>query len=113
MTGLQIYLILGGLVAAMTVALTVLVVGRPRLAGSKQRTDAVAPTRAQTMPQTQDTWLQLTHDAPAAPFTAEQAHREMQLHRYCRLDVCGRKAAAFGTLVRIGHITPDSTRLRA
>lgn len=52
-----------------------------------------------------------THDAPAEPFTADEAHHEMQVHRTCRLDGCARKAAAFQTLIEAGRVTPDSGRM--
>ncbi|MGW6423027.1 hypothetical protein ACWF82_10160 [Nocardia sp. NPDC055053] len=51
-----------------------------------------------------------THDAPDRPFTADEAHREMQVHRNCRLDGCVRKAVAFRTLIDAGRVTPDSSR---
>lgn len=51
-----------------------------------------------------------THDAPDQPFTADEAHREMQVHRSCRLDGCGRKAVAFQTLIDAGRVTPDTSR---
>ncbi|MGW4370790.1 hypothetical protein ACWEKT_34640 [Nocardia takedensis] len=52
-----------------------------------------------------------THEAPAEPFTADEAHHEMQVHRTCRLDGCARKAAAFRTLIEAGRVTPDSGRM--
>ena len=51
-----------------------------------------------------------THDAPDQPFTADEAHREMQVHRTCRLDGCDRKADAFQTLIQAGRVTPDTSR---
>ncbi|MFD0366299.1 hypothetical protein ACFQZZ_33105 [Nocardia sp. GCM10030253] len=51
-----------------------------------------------------------THNAPGQPFTVADAHREMQVHRNCRLDGCARKAAAFSVLVEAGRVTPDSSR---
>ena len=53
-----------------------------------------------------------THDAPARPFTAAQAHRVMQAHRTCRRQECPRKRAAYRTLVRAGRLHPDSGRVR-
>lgn len=52
-----------------------------------------------------------THDAPDTPLAADEAHREMQIHRSCRLDECARKAAAFQTLIEAGRVTPDSGRM--
>ncbi|WP_054816883.1 hypothetical protein [Nocardia arizonensis] len=51
-----------------------------------------------------------THDAPAEPLTADEAHHEMQVHRTCRLDGCARKTAAFRTLIEAGRVTPDTGR---
>ncbi|APE33882.1 hypothetical protein BOX37_07755 [Nocardia mangyaensis] len=51
-----------------------------------------------------------THDVPDQPFTADEAHREMQVHRICRLDGCGRKAVAFQTLIDAGRVRPDTSR---
>lgn len=51
------------------------------------------------------------HTAPEVPFSVDKAHREMQLHRECRLDGCARKAAAFAILIEAGRAVPDSGRL--
>ncbi|WP_157978810.1 hypothetical protein [Nocardia aurea] len=53
------------------------------------------------------TW---THEAPDSPPDVDEAHREMQVHRNCRLDGCARKAAAFQTLIEAGRVVPDSSR---
>ncbi|WP_067647016.1 hypothetical protein [Nocardia harenae] len=52
-----------------------------------------------------------THEGPDTPLTADEAHREMQIHRGCRLDECARKASAFRTLIKAGRVTPDSGRM--
>ncbi|MEV0359544.1 hypothetical protein AB0H71_26165 [Nocardia sp. NPDC050697] len=51
-----------------------------------------------------------THSAPDGAFSVGEAHREMQVHRDCRLDECARKATAFQTLIDAGRVTPDSAR---
>ncbi|MFF3566937.1 hypothetical protein [Nocardia jiangxiensis] len=44
---------------------------------------------------------------PERPLTVAEAHRTMQTHRE---HSCGRKRAAFETLIAAGHIAPDSSR---
>lgn len=50
------------------------------------------------------------HSAPEAPFTVDQAHDAMRIHRECTVACCERKMAAFEILVDAGRIVPDSTR---
>ncbi|MBU3064082.1 hypothetical protein KO481_21435 [Nocardia sp. NEAU-G5] len=52
-------------------------------------------------------WL---HEAPAEPFNVPQAHRVMQQHRLCHREDCGRKRAAYTTLVEARRLRPDSGR---
>ncbi|MBH0779941.1 hypothetical protein [Nocardia bovistercoris] len=54
------------------------------------------------------TW---THEAPDGALGVDEAHREMQVHRNCRLDGCARKATAFQTLIEAGRVVPDSGRM--
>jgi hypothetical protein len=51
-----------------------------------------------------------THDTPGRLLTVDEAHREMQVHRNCRLDGCVRKAAAFSVLIEAGRVKPDTSR---
>ncbi|RBO84300.1 hypothetical protein [Nocardia puris] len=52
-----------------------------------------------------------THDAPKHFLTPDEAHRDMQIHRLCRLDGCARKAVAFQVLIEAGRVVPDSGRM--
>lgn len=51
-----------------------------------------------------------SHDAPDRRLGVPDAHREMQVHRHCRLDGCARKAAAFQVLIEAGRVVPDTAR---
>jgi hypothetical protein len=50
------------------------------------------------------------HEAPAEPFTVQAAHRVMQQHRACLREDCGRKSAAYSTLIEARRLKPDSGR---
>ncbi|MBF6175907.1 hypothetical protein IU476_31035 [Nocardia blacklockiae] len=60
----------------------------------------------------QQTAVGWTHDAPAEPFTPNQAHKAMQQHRECPVEDCDRKRTAFQTLIEAGRVKPDSGRIR-
>ncbi|MFF3575280.1 hypothetical protein ACFYXQ_46905 [Nocardia jiangxiensis] len=53
---------------------------------------------------------QETHQAPAAPFTIEQAHTVMQYHVACRANKCPRKSAALQVLTEAGRLVPSTTK---
>ncbi|WP_132369818.1 hypothetical protein [Nocardia alba] len=83
--------------------------------GSASAATPASGGNAGSTPSTTDAVLNIwpnswTHDAPDRPFTADEAHREMQVHRSCRLDGCDRKAVAFRTLIEAGRVTPDTSR---
>lgn len=50
------------------------------------------------------------HEAPEQPPTVEQAQSIMQSHKGCSRDECGRKRAAFDTLVEAGRLVPRGAR---
>lgn len=52
------------------------------------------------------------HQAPAQPFTINQAHAVMQLHVACRAKKCPRKAAALQTLISAGRLIPPASKPR-
>lgn len=54
--------------------------------------------------------VMLAHNVPDFVYTPGQAHAEMQLHRECSPDLCGRKRAAIAVLIECGHMVPDSSR---
>lgn len=104
--------------AAAIALLASVVVMATRWPGDPGSTSAARPAsggNAGSTPSTNDAALNIwpyswTHDAPDRPFTADEAHREMQVHRSCRLDGCDRKAVAFQTLIEAGRVTPDTSR---
>ncbi|WP_329408290.1 hypothetical protein OG563_38745 [Nocardia vinacea] len=60
-----------------------------------------------------DSWqLEPSHRAPEVPYTAEQAHAELQRHRECGTNLCAAKYEAFWTLVDAGHSVPDVRAVR-
>ncbi|RMI32974.1 hypothetical protein EBN03_11400 [Nocardia stercoris] len=50
------------------------------------------------------------HSHPVGELTVADAHRVMQLHTECTVEGCRNKRAAYLTLVRAGHLVPDSGR---
>ncbi|WP_306363124.1 hypothetical protein [Nocardia sp. CC227C] len=50
------------------------------------------------------------HSEPGTPFTVDQAHEAMRIHRECAVYHCPRKTAAFEALIEAGRIVPDSSR---
>jgi len=51
------------------------------------------------------------HNAPDRPMGTPEAHQTMQRHRNCRREECPRKNTAYTTLVAVGHIKPDVSRV--
>ncbi|WP_216905427.1 hypothetical protein [Nocardia noduli] len=49
------------------------------------------------------------HEAPESAFTVAEAHHEMEIHQFCRLEHCPRKSSALRTLVHTGR-APDSRK---
>lgn len=65
------------------------------------------------MPETTTMWAQdWPHEKPDRPLSVTMAHQAMQRHCSCRREDCGRKQAAWETLVDAGHIVPDAGRQR-
>lgn len=50
------------------------------------------------------------HEAPDHPPTVEESRSIMQSHKGCRRDECGRKRAAWDTLVAAGLVVPRGAR---
>ncbi|WP_280466790.1 hypothetical protein [Nocardia cyriacigeorgica] len=50
------------------------------------------------------------HEAPEQPPTVEEARSIMQSHKGCARDECGRKRAAWDTLVAAGLVVPRGAR---
>ncbi|MGW3545655.1 hypothetical protein ACWDNI_34635 [Nocardia niigatensis] len=55
---------------------------------------------------------QEAHQAPATPFTIDQAHMVMRDHVACRAKRCPRKAAALQALVDAGRVVLDTSKPR-
>lgn len=53
--------------------------------------------------------LRREHEAPAAPFTVDEAHRVTQQHRGCAIADCPRKEAAWQVLIAAGRARPRAS----